>query len=113
MYEISSKGIGTSKLASHLKLLSSSFKLKDDDAIVMSAIIKKSQDMSRNRSFLIIEVGKIVRFLLLLQGTNAENGSINFALKRVKRPIMENTQLHVYNNILHNINLVKNVRELS
>ena len=83
---------------------------------VMSTIIKKSQDMSRNRSFLISEVGKIVRLLLLLQGTNAESDSIIFALKRVKtylRSTMGNNRLHVHNNILHNINLAKNIRELS
>ena len=113
MYEISNEGIGTSKLVSQLKLLPSLFKLEDDDTIVMSTIIKKSQDMSRNRSFLISEVRKIVRLLLLLQGTNAKRDSIIFALKRVKtylRSTMGNNRLHVHNNILQNINLAKNIR---
>ena len=50
----------------------------------MSTIIEKLQDMSQNRSFLISEVGKIVRLLLLSQTTNAESGGIFSALKRVK-----------------------------
>ena len=39
--------------------------------------------MSQNRSFLISEVGNIVRLLLLSQATNAES-DIFSALKRVK-----------------------------
>ena len=88
--------------------MSSLFELKDDDKIVMRTIVKKLQDMSRNRSFLIIEVRKIVRLLLLSQGTSAESDGIAFASKRVKtylRSTMRNNRLHVYNNILHNINL--------
>ena len=72
------------KLVSQLKLLPSLFKLKDDDTIVMITIIHKSHDMSRNRSFLISEVGKIVSLLLPLQDSNAESDRIIFALKRVK-----------------------------
>ena len=82
----------------------------------MTTIIKKSEDMSRKRSYLISEVRKIVRLVLLLQGTNAESSNIIFALKRVKtylRSTMGNNRLHVHNNILHNINLAKNIRELS
>ena len=113
LYEINSEGTGTSKLVSQLKLLPSLFKLEDDDTIVMSTIIKKSQDMSRNRSFLISEVGKIVRLLLLSQATNAESDGIFSALKRVKtchRSSMGNNRLqalilvHDHNNILDNIN---------
>ena len=72
------------KLVSQLKLLPSLFKLEDDDTIVMITIIEKSHDMSRNRSFLISEVGKIVSLLLPLQDSNAESDRIIFALKRVK-----------------------------
>ena len=70
--KINSKDIGISKLVSQLKLLSSLFELKDNDTVVMSTIIKKLQDMSRNRSLFISEVGKIVRLLLLSQPTNAK-----------------------------------------
>ena len=80
----------------------------------MSTIIKKLQDMSRNRSWIISEVEKIVRLLLLSQATNAGSGGIFSALKRVKtylRSTMGNNRLpalmlvHVHNNILDNINL--------
>ena len=43
----------------------------------MSTIIKKLQDMSRNRRFLISEVEKIVRLLLLSLATNAESEGIS------------------------------------
>ena len=59
LFEINSDAFGISKLVSQLKLLPSLFELKDNGIIVMSAIIKKSQDMSRNTS----EVGNIVRLL--------------------------------------------------
>ena len=80
----------------------------------MSTIIKKSQDMSRNRSLFISEAGKIVRLLLLSQATNTESDSIFSALKRIKtylRSTMGNKWLHalmlvhVHINILDNINL--------
>ena len=80
----------------------------------MSTIIKRLKEMSRNRSLLIGEIGKIVRLLLHSQATNAESDSIFSALKRVKayrRSTMGNNQLHtltlvhVHNNILDNMNL--------
>ena len=80
----------------------------------MSTIIKKLQDVTRNRSFLISEVGKIVRLLLLSKATNAKSEGIFSALKRVKtyfRSIMGKNRLpallmvHVHKNILDNINL--------
>ena len=80
----------------------------------MSTVIKKLQDMSRNRSLFISEVGKIVRLLLFSQATNAESDGIFSALKRVKiylRSTTGNNRLHalmlvhVHNNILDNINL--------
>ena len=78
----------------------------------MSTIIKKLQDISRNRSFLISEVGKTVRLLLLSQATNAESDGIFSALKRIKtylRSTMGNKQMRVLilvcKNILDNINL--------
>ena len=52
LFEFNSEDIGIGKLVSHLKLLSSLFELKDNDTIDMSTIIKKLQDMSRNRHFL-------------------------------------------------------------
>ena len=82
----------------------------------MSTIIKKLQDMSRNRSLFISDVGKVVRLLLFSQARNAESGGVFSALKRVKtylRSTTGNNRLHVDNNILHNINLAKNIRELS
>ena len=74
-----------SKLVSELKLLPSLFEFKDNYTIDMSTIIKKSQDMSRNRHFLISEVEKIARLLLLSFTTNAESEGIFAALKRVKK----------------------------
>ena len=77
-------------------------------------IIKRLNDISRNRSFLIGEVGKIVRLLLLSKPTNTESDSIFTALKSVKtypRLTMRNNQLqaltlvHVHIKILGNINL--------
>ena len=59
----------------------------------MSTIVKKVE-MSRNRSLLISEVGKIVRLVLLSQATNAESDGIFSALKRIKtylRSTMGNT----------------------
>ena len=50
----------------------------------MSTINKKLEDMSRNRSFLISKVGKIVRLLLLSQAAIAKNNSIFFAFKHAK-----------------------------
>ena len=67
-----------------VKLLPSLFELKDNDTVVMSTIIKKLQDMSRNRSYLVCEEGKIVRLLLLSKATNIEGEGIISALKRVK-----------------------------
>ena len=46
--------------------------------------IKKLQDMSRNRSLFICEVGNIVRLLLLSQAINAESDGIFSDLKRLK-----------------------------
>ena len=80
----------------------------------MSTIIKKLQDMSRNRSFLISEVGKILVLLLLSQATDAESDGIFSALKLEKtylRSTMGNNRLHalmlvhVHIDILDNINL--------
>ena len=80
----------------------------------MSTIIKKLQDMSRNRILFIIEVGKIVRLLLLSLATDNESDGIFSALKRVNtyvRSTMGNNRLYalmlvyVHNNILDNINL--------
>ena len=42
----------------------------------MSTIIKKLQDISRNRRFLITEVEKIIRLLLVSQAKNAESEGI-------------------------------------
>ena len=53
--------------------------------------------MSRNRSFLMSEVGKIIRLLLLSQDTNSETDGIFSALQRVKtylRSTMGRNQLH-------------------
>ena len=80
----SSKDIGISKLVSQLKLLQNVFEHKDNGTVVMSTIIKKLQDMSRNRSLFLSEVGKIVRLLLLSQASNTESDDIFSALKRVK-----------------------------
>ena len=80
----------------------------------MSNIIKKLQDMSRNRILFISEVEKIVRLFLLSQAINAESDDIFSVLKRVKtylRSTMGNNRLHalimvhVQNNILDKINL--------
>ena len=70
--------------------------------------------MSRNKSFLISEVGKTVRLLLLSQATYGESDGIFSALKRVKtylRSTMGNNRLHalmlvhVHINNPNNINL--------
>ena len=65
-------------------MLSSLFELKNNDAIVMSNIIKKLPEMWRNRIFLISEVGKIVRFFYFHKPPDAESDSIFSDLKRVK-----------------------------
>ena len=70
-----SKDINMSKLVPQLKLLPSTFELKDNDTVDMSTIIKKLQDMSLNRHFLISEVEKIARY------TNAESERIFSTLK--------------------------------
>ena len=101
------------KLVSQLKLLPSIFALKDSDTIVMSTIIKKLQDMSQNRRFLMSEVEKIARLLLLSPATNAESVRIFSALECVKtylRSTMGNNRLHALilmhvHKILDNINL--------
>ena len=98
LFEINSESNGISKLVSQLQLLPSLFELKDNGTIFISTIIKKLQDMSRNRSLFISEVGKIVRLLLLSQATNIESGGIFSALKRVNtylRSTMGNNRLHV------------------
>ena len=85
----------------------------------MSTIIKKLQDMSRNRRLLISEVEKITKLFLLSPATNAESERIFSALKRVKtylRSTMGNNLLalilmHVHKNILDNINLGKVANE--
>ena len=80
----------------------------------MSTIIKQFQDISRNRSFLISEVGKIVKLRFLSQATNAESDDIFSALKRLKtylRSTMGNNRMHalilvhVHKNVLDNLNL--------
>ena len=108
LHEIISEDVGISKLVSQLKLLPSLFELKDNDPIVMSTIIKKLQDMSRNRSFLISEVGKTVSLLLVSQATNPESDGFFSALKRIITYLMSTTgsnRLHVRINVLDNINL--------
>ena len=99
---------------SQLKLLPSLFDLKDNEKIVLGTIIEKLQDMSRNRSFLIIEVGKITRLLLLSQATKSERDSIFSVSKRVKTyprsTIGHNRRhalilVHLHKIILGNINL--------
>ena len=114
LHEIISEDVGISKLVSQLKLLPSLFELKDNDLIVMSTIIKKLQDMSRNRSFLISEVGKTVSLLLVSQATNPESDGFFSTLKRLITYLMSTTGnnrlhaltlVHVRFNILHNINL--------
>ena len=84
----------------------------------MSTVIKKLQVMSRNRSFLIGEVGKIVRLLLPSQFTNAETDSIFSALKcytlqtYTKHASGQLWETTVHKNILDNINLADVVSEL-
>ena len=73
-----SKDINMSRLVPQLKLLPSTFELRDNDTIDMSTIIKKLQDMSLNRHFLISEVEKIARY------TNAESEHIFSTLKCMK-----------------------------
>ena len=100
---------------SQLKLLPSLFGIKGNGTIDMSTIIKKLQDMSRNRRFLVSEVENIVTLLLLLRATNAESERIYSALKHVKaylRSTMGSNRLHalimlmhIHKNILDNINL--------
>ena len=68
LFEINSKTIFISKLVIQLKLLPSLFELKDNESIDMSNI-KKLQDVSRNRHFLISEAEKIIRSLLLSEAT--------------------------------------------
>ena len=46
-FETKSENTDISKLLTELKLLASLFELKDNDAIVMSTIIKNVQDLSR------------------------------------------------------------------
>ena len=60
LFDINTEDIVISKLVSQLKLLPSLIELKD---------IKKLHETWRNRSFLISEVGKIIRFFLLSQAT--------------------------------------------
>ena len=76
------------------------FELKDNGTVVISTIIKKLQD--------------ITRLLLFLQAKNVESDGIFSTLKRLKtylRSTMGNNRLHalmllhVYDNILDNINL--------
>ena len=69
LFDINDEDIVISKLVSQLKLLPSLIRLKDNDTIVMSTIIKKLPEMWGNGSLLIAEVGKIVRFFLLSQAT--------------------------------------------
>ena len=95
-FEMNSKDIGISKLVWQLKLLPSLFELKDNDTIAMSITVKKLQDMSRNRSFSVSEVGNMVKLLLLSQATNNKSDGIFSALKRVKaylRSSMGNNRL--------------------
>ena len=72
------RGLDISKIVSQLKLLSSLLELKDNG-------IKKLQDMSRNRNFLISDAEKTVRLLLLSQATNAESERIFSARKNIPR----------------------------
>ena len=104
---------------SQLKLLPSLFGIKGNGTIDMSTIIKKLQDMSRNRRFLVSEVENIVTLLLLLRATNAESERIYSALKHVKaylRSTMGSNRLHalrlmhIHKNILDNINLADVLR---
>ena len=90
------------------------FELKGNGTVAMSTIIKKLQDMTRNRGLFISEIGKIVRLLLLSQATNPESDGNFSALKRLKthlRSTVGNNRLHalmlvhVHNNVLDNINL--------
>ena len=76
--------------------------------------------MFRNTNFLISEVGKIVRLLLLSEATNAERDGIFSALKCVRiylSSAMGNNRLHalmlvhVHKNILDNINFADVVNE--
>ena len=81
--------------------------------IYFSDLIKRLQDMSENRRFLISEVEKTVMLPLLSPATNAKSERIFAALKGVKtylRSILGNNQLHtlmlmhVHKIILDNIN---------
>lgn len=98
---------------SQLKLLPSLFGIKGNGTIDMSTIIKKLQDVSLNRRFLVGEVENIVTLLLLSPVTNAESERIYSALKHVKaylRSTMGSNRLHelmlihIHKNILDNIN---------
>ena len=77
LFESNSEDSGISKLISQLKILPSLFELKDNDTIVMSTI-NKLQHISQNKGFLISEIGKIIRFLLLSQATNAVKAPFQF-----------------------------------
>ena len=61
------------------------------------------KDMSQNRSLLIIEVGNVVRLLLLSQATNAQTDGIFSNLKCVKTYLSSNVGACSHN-ILDNIN---------
>ena len=76
--------------------------------------MKKMQDMPKKKRFLINEVEKLVKLLLLAPATNAESERIFSAMKRVKtylRSTMGNKRLkalmfmHVHKSILDKIDL--------
>ena len=78
--------------------MSSLLELKDNG-------IKKLQDMSRNRNFLISDAEKTVRLLLLSQATNAESERIFSARKNIPRINLHALMLmHVHKNTLESIN---------
>ena len=85
LFDINNEDIAISKLVSQLKLLPSLFELKDNDTIIMSTFIKKLLEMWRNRSFLISEVGKIVRFFLLSQATRCRKSRHIFCFEARKK----------------------------
>ena len=108
-----------SKLVSPLKLLPSLIELKDNNSIIMSTINKKFPEMWRNRSFLINEVEKIVRFFFTFTSHQMPKVTVSFlpwsAKNQTSGQLCETTWgnnrlyalmlVHVHINIVDNINL--------
>ena len=102
LFEFNNDDVGINSLVPQLKLFTSLFELKDNDTNDISTIIKKLQDMSRHRHFLITKVENIVRLLLLSQATSTESEGIFSALKH-KKAYLRSTMA---NNRLDELNLI-------